>query len=189
MWGCSVSSPGAPNSDYQIVQRPQGEYRQSNGQLDQIFVTISARADARRETKRKEEEEAETRKIRRKGEKFNKNMEEPLSAMIGDLLSLALLVSSFLLFFSISFSRVVCKIMEVTKYDRVLAQCDHPAKRRRVIYDSDEEGFEPVVRENYRVTRPNLVGVLTTWNHSEPEESTSATVICVPTVNYIHFEI
>jgi hypothetical protein len=58
-----------------------------------------------------------------------------------------------------------------------------PAKRRRVIYDTDEEGFEPVVRENYRVTRPNLVGVLPAcaWNHSEPVESTPATVICVPT--------
>ena len=55
--------------------------------LDQIFVTNSARADARRETKRKEEEEAETRKIKRKGEKFNKNMEEPLAATIGDLLA------------------------------------------------------------------------------------------------------
>jgi hypothetical protein len=85
-------------------------------------------------------------------------------------LSLALFVSSFLLSFSISSSRVVYEIMEVTKYDRVLAQCDRPAKRRRVIYDSDEEGFEPVVRENYRVTRPNLVGVLPAcaWNNSEP---------------------
>jgi hypothetical protein len=55
--------------------------------LDRIFVTNSARADAKRETKRKEEEEAETRKIRRKGEKFNKNMEEPLAATIGDLLA------------------------------------------------------------------------------------------------------
>ncbi len=55
--------------------------------LDQIFVANSARADARRETKREEEEEAETRKIKRKGEKFNKNMEEPLAATIGDLLA------------------------------------------------------------------------------------------------------
>ena len=31
--------------------------------------------------------DAETRKIRRKGEKFNKNMEEPLAATIGDLLA------------------------------------------------------------------------------------------------------
>ncbi len=49
-------------------------------------------------------------------------------------LYLALLVSSFFLSFSISFSRVVYQIVEVTKYDRVLAQCDRPAKRRRVNY-------------------------------------------------------
>jgi hypothetical protein len=55
--------------------------------LDQIFVTNSARADARRVKKRKEEEEAETRKIQKKGVKFNKNMEEPLAATVGDLLA------------------------------------------------------------------------------------------------------
>jgi hypothetical protein len=52
-----------------------------------IFVTNSARADARRVKKRKEEEEAETRKIQKKGVKFNKNMEEPLAATVGDLLA------------------------------------------------------------------------------------------------------
>jgi hypothetical protein len=55
--------------------------------LDQIFTTNSTRAAARRERKRKEEEEAETRKIHKKGVKFNKNMEEPLAATIGDLLA------------------------------------------------------------------------------------------------------
>jgi hypothetical protein len=55
--------------------------------LDQIFVTNSARADARRVKKRKDEEESETRKNLKKGIKFNKNMEEPLAATIGDLLA------------------------------------------------------------------------------------------------------
>jgi hypothetical protein len=55
--------------------------------LDAIFLTNSARADARRETKRKEEEEAEMRKIHKKGVKFNKFMEEPLAATIGDLVA------------------------------------------------------------------------------------------------------
>ena len=55
--------------------------------LDEIFVTNSARADARRVKKRKDEEEAETRKNQKKGIKFNKNMEEPLAATIGDLLA------------------------------------------------------------------------------------------------------
>jgi hypothetical protein len=53
-------------------------------------------------------------------------------------LSLALLASSFLLFFSISFSRVICKIMEVTKYDRVLAQCDRPANIQALHKDHQE---------------------------------------------------
>ena len=55
--------------------------------LDAVFVTNSSRAAALRERKRKEEEEAETRKIQKKGIKFNKNMEEPLAATIGDLLA------------------------------------------------------------------------------------------------------
>ncbi len=55
--------------------------------LDQIFVTNSARADARRVKKRKDEEEAEMRKIQKKGAKFNKNVEEPLAATVGDLLA------------------------------------------------------------------------------------------------------
>ena len=55
--------------------------------LDLIFDTNSLRAAALRERKRKEEEEAETRKIHKKGIKFNKNMEEPLAATIGDLLA------------------------------------------------------------------------------------------------------
>ena len=55
--------------------------------LDAVFVTNSSRAAAHRERKRKEEEEAETRKIQKKGIKFNKNMEEPLAATIGDLLA------------------------------------------------------------------------------------------------------
>ena len=75
----------------------------------------------------------------------------------------------------------------MAKYDRVLAQCDRPAKRRRVTLDSEEECFEPVERKNYRVTRPNLEGVLPAWNHSafqpafQPVESTPATVIYVLT--------
>jgi hypothetical protein len=55
--------------------------------LDEIYETNSARAKARRETKRKEEEEAETRKIQEKGIKFKKNMEEPLAATVGNLLA------------------------------------------------------------------------------------------------------
>jgi hypothetical protein len=55
--------------------------------LDQVFVNNTVRAGARRERKRKEEEEAETRKNQKKGLKFNKNMEEPLAATIGDLLA------------------------------------------------------------------------------------------------------
>jgi hypothetical protein len=42
--------------------------------LDAIFVTNLARQDERREQKRINEEEAEKRKMQRKGAKFNKNM-------------------------------------------------------------------------------------------------------------------
>ncbi len=46
-----------------------------------------ARQAERREQKRLNEEEAEKRKMQRKGAKFNKNMEEPLASTIGDLLA------------------------------------------------------------------------------------------------------
>lgn len=87
---CGVALSAAP--ELQIAITKLCSVRKVNigkvtDKLDQIFVTNAARADARRETKRKEEEEAETRKIRRKGEKFNKNMEEPLASTIGDLLA------------------------------------------------------------------------------------------------------
>jgi hypothetical protein len=55
--------------------------------LDEIFATNIARQGERREQKRLNEEEAEKRKMQRKGAKFNKNMEEPLAATIGDLLA------------------------------------------------------------------------------------------------------
>ena len=55
--------------------------------LDAIFVTNLARQDERREQKRINEEEAEKRKMQRKGAKFNKNMEEPLAPTIGDLVA------------------------------------------------------------------------------------------------------
>jgi hypothetical protein len=55
--------------------------------LDEIFVTNLARQAERREQKRLNEEEAEKRKMQRKGAKFNKNMEEPLASTIGDLLA------------------------------------------------------------------------------------------------------
>jgi hypothetical protein len=55
--------------------------------LDEIFATNLARQGERREQKRLNEEEAEKRKMQRKGAKFNKNMEEPLATTIGDLLT------------------------------------------------------------------------------------------------------
>jgi hypothetical protein len=55
--------------------------------LNAIFVTNLARQDERREQKWINEEEAEKRKMQRKGAKFNKNMEEPLAPTIGDLIS------------------------------------------------------------------------------------------------------
>jgi len=55
--------------------------------LDEIFATNLARQGERREQKRLNEEEAEKRKMQRKGAKFNKNMEEPLATTIGDLLA------------------------------------------------------------------------------------------------------
>jgi hypothetical protein len=55
--------------------------------LDAIFVTNLARQDERREQKRINEEEAEKRKMQKKGAKFNKNMEEPLAPTIGDLVA------------------------------------------------------------------------------------------------------
>ena len=55
--------------------------------LDAIFITNSTRADARRESKKAEEIAAETRRLQKKGVKFNKNIEEPLAASIGDLLA------------------------------------------------------------------------------------------------------
>jgi hypothetical protein len=55
--------------------------------LDAIFVTNLARAEARRETKRIEEEESATRKIEKKAVKFNTALEEPLAATVGDILA------------------------------------------------------------------------------------------------------
>ena len=55
--------------------------------LDEIFVTNTARAEARRETKRIEEEESATRKIAKKAVKFNNALEEPLAATVGDMLA------------------------------------------------------------------------------------------------------
>ncbi len=60
---------------------------QVTAKLDLVFLTNTRRADALRESKRLEEQEAETRKIQKKGGKFNKNMEEPLAGTIGDLLA------------------------------------------------------------------------------------------------------
>ena len=53
--------------------------------LDEIFETNSTRADERRATKKAEEMAAETRRMQKKGVKFNSNMEEPLAATVGDL--------------------------------------------------------------------------------------------------------
>jgi hypothetical protein len=53
--------------------------------LDAIFVMNSTRADERRVTKKAEEMAAETRRMQKKGVKFNKNIEEPLAPTIGDL--------------------------------------------------------------------------------------------------------
>jgi len=53
--------------------------------LDQIFATNATRADAGRAQKKDEEMAAETRRIPKKGVKFNTNLEEPLAATIGDL--------------------------------------------------------------------------------------------------------
>ncbi len=55
--------------------------------LDAIFATNTARADACRETKRKEEEEAATQKIAKKAVKFNNALEEPLAPTVGDTLA------------------------------------------------------------------------------------------------------
>ncbi len=55
--------------------------------LDAIFATNTARADARRETKRKEEEEAATRKVAKKAVKFNNALKEPLAPTVGDVLA------------------------------------------------------------------------------------------------------
>ncbi len=55
--------------------------------LDAIFATNTARADARREAKRKEEKEAATRKIAKKAVKFNNALEEPLAPTVGDMLA------------------------------------------------------------------------------------------------------
>jgi hypothetical protein len=55
--------------------------------LDAIFVTNVTRAAERRENKKEEEIAAETRRIQKKGVKFNKNMEEPLACSIGDLMA------------------------------------------------------------------------------------------------------
>jgi hypothetical protein len=55
--------------------------------LDAIFTTNTTRADARRAKKKEDEIAAETRRIQKKGIKFNLNVEEPLAATIGDLLA------------------------------------------------------------------------------------------------------
>ena len=55
--------------------------------LDAIFVTNSERADVRRETKRLQEEEEATRKIAKRGIKFNNALEEPLASTPGDLIA------------------------------------------------------------------------------------------------------
>jgi hypothetical protein len=66
---CSVALTAA--SELQIAITTLCSVRKVNigkvtAKLDEMFVTNSARADARRETKRKKEEEAETRKIQKK---------------------------------------------------------------------------------------------------------------------------
>ena len=58
-----------------------------SAKLDEIFATNSTRADARRAQKKEEELAAETRRIQKKGVKFNSNLEEPLAATIGDLMA------------------------------------------------------------------------------------------------------
>jgi hypothetical protein len=56
-------------------------------QLYLIFQTNSQRADDRRVQRKDEEMAAETRRIQKKGVKFNQNMEEPLAATVGDLIA------------------------------------------------------------------------------------------------------
>ncbi len=53
--------------------------------LDAIFVTNSTLADERRAKKKEDEMAAETRRIQKKGVKFNTNMEEPLAVTVTDL--------------------------------------------------------------------------------------------------------
>ena len=48
-----------------------------SAKLDAVFATNSQRADARRETKRVEDEEQAKRKIANKAIKFNTALEEP----------------------------------------------------------------------------------------------------------------
>ena len=55
--------------------------------LDAIFETSSQRADDRRVQKKDEELAAETRRIMKKGVKFNQNMEEPLAVTVADLIA------------------------------------------------------------------------------------------------------
>ncbi len=55
--------------------------------LDSIFETNSQRADDRRVQRKDEEMAAETRRIQKKGVKFNQNMEEPLTATVADLIA------------------------------------------------------------------------------------------------------
>ena len=55
--------------------------------LDAIFETNSKRADDRRVQRKEEEMAAETRRIQKKGVKFNTNLEEPLAPTIGDLMA------------------------------------------------------------------------------------------------------
>jgi beta-phosphoglucomutase-like phosphatase (HAD superfamily) len=58
-----------------------------SAKLDAVFATNSQRADARRETKRVEEEEQAKRKIANKAIKFNTALEEPLAPTVGALLA------------------------------------------------------------------------------------------------------
>jgi hypothetical protein len=53
--------------------------------LDAIFVTNSTLADERRAKKKEDEVAAETRRIQKKGVKFNTSMEEPLAVTVTDL--------------------------------------------------------------------------------------------------------
>jgi hypothetical protein len=55
--------------------------------LDEIFEQNLRLADARRATKKDEEIAAETRRIQKKGVKFNTNMEEPLASTVADLMA------------------------------------------------------------------------------------------------------